>query len=91
MKKSLLSCIAIVALVASALSFKAINRFSSGSVYCTNTCAIKVAFRIDPAGLNIAPCGSGHQPYVYSICGGTYSCVATLSGMTFTATTDAGK
>lgn len=89
--KSLLSGFLILTLVASALAFKANSHFSSGSVYCSNICATSIAFRMDPNGTNIAPCGIGNQPYVYSICGSTYSCAATPSGMHFKATTDAGK
>lgn len=86
--KMIITAIAVLATVSGALAFKSSARFSSGSVYCTNTCATSVAFKVDPNGTNTIPCGTGNQPYIYNA---SSVCTATIAGTTFHTTTDAGK
>jgi hypothetical protein len=85
--------IAVLVVIVSAVAFKANNYISSGSVYCRSTCPAgeQIAYKIDPDGDFTAPCPGSAQPYVWSVCDGTYSCVPTPSGMTFSPTTDQGN
>jgi len=90
--KVLLSAFAVLAIVAGAFAFKASNSFffTSGSVFCTYTCpaGTQRAFKVDPAGSTTSPCTGGAQPYVLV---SNTSCVPTISGTTFSATTDTNK
>jgi len=56
--KMLLTALAVVVTVGSALAVKA-NYFNQGSVYCANTCAVasRVDFRNNPNGTQVNPCG----------------------------------
>jgi hypothetical protein len=86
--KGFLSAFAVIVIVSSALAFRP---YTSGSVYCSSTCAASklVAFKIDPTGSTTSPCTVGVTPYSYCADG---TCTATVLGTTkFKSTTDVAQ
>jgi hypothetical protein len=92
--KLLLTGIAVLAIVGSAFAFKASNYFSSGSVFCSSTCAAAqlVAFKVDCSGSTTPnPC-AGHVQTLPYYMDANCACQPTISGATkFVTTTDAGN
>jgi len=46
------------------LSFKQMNPFGTGYVFCDNLCKLKIEFHTDPIGDIQNPCANGESPYI---------------------------